>query len=147
MRLPINKCLFCLTVEGPFTSDEHPIPESLGNDDLVLPPGFICDPCNQYFGSKLEQPVLSLAPFAVERISLNVLKKGRVPTFSEGKHYTLHPTGFRDTVILTGQPSILNAALAGRIIPVWNFRGRGTFGDVGNFRGRSDRNGLASFTS
>lgn len=119
MRSPSNKCLFCLTGIGPFTRDEHPIPESLGNDDLVLPLGFVCDSCNQYFGSKLEQPVLSLAPFALERVTLNVRnKKGWVPTFSVRQHYTLHPTGFRDRVVLTGKQPILDAAMAGRIIPI-----------------------------
>jgi len=35
MRVPPYKCLFCLEQEVPFTRVEHPIPESLGNDDWV----------------------------------------------------------------------------------------------------------------
>ena len=31
------RCIYCLTTTGPFTSEEHVIPEALGNDELVLP--------------------------------------------------------------------------------------------------------------
>lgn len=117
MRPSSNKCLFCLTETGPFTRDEHPIPESLGNDDLVLPLGTVCDSCNQYFGHKLEKPVLSMPPFAFERVTLNVPnKKGRVPSLNHAPHYSLHPTGYRDLVALTGKEAVLNAALAGQMI-------------------------------
>jgi hypothetical protein len=119
MRSSTNKCLFCLGETGPFTRDEHPIPESLGNDDLLLPLGFVCDSCNQYFGSKLEKQVLATPAFALERVNLNVPnKKGRTPSFSHRQHFAIHPTGFRDVVVLTGQQPVLDAALAGRIIPI-----------------------------
>lgn len=31
------------------SSEEHIIPKSLGNDDLILEKGTICDACNNYF--------------------------------------------------------------------------------------------------
>lgn len=35
------------------------MPESLGSRQRVLPPGVVCDRCNNYFARKVEQPVLS----------------------------------------------------------------------------------------
>lgn len=77
---PLNKCLFCLKSDVPFKKIEHIIPESLGNDDFTLEPGFVCDFCNQYFGSKVESYVLNIPPFNIERVATIVkTKKGNVP--------------------------------------------------------------------
>jgi len=79
---------------------EHPIPESLGNDDLTLDPGFVCDPCNQYFGSKLESKILAAPPFSVERTSQAIrTKKRRAPKY-EGNGFTIVSTGYWDTVFV-----------------------------------------------
>ncbi len=40
------QCVFCLTKHGSFTSEEHIVPESLGNTKYVLPRGTVCDNCN-----------------------------------------------------------------------------------------------------
>jgi hypothetical protein len=46
-RTPPFECLFCRTRDrSGFTRVEHAIPESLGNDDFVIPAGFVCDVCN-----------------------------------------------------------------------------------------------------
>jgi len=74
----MNTCLFCRK-EGPFTRLEHIIPESLGNDDLVLF-NEVCDNCNQYFGSKIESFVLGKTPLAFWRAFLGIrTKKGQLP--------------------------------------------------------------------
>lgn len=39
-------CIFCKTTAGPFLSKEHIVPESLGNTKFTLPPGIVCDRCN-----------------------------------------------------------------------------------------------------
>lgn len=39
-------CIFCKTTAGPFLSREHVAPESLGNTKFILPPGIVCDRCN-----------------------------------------------------------------------------------------------------
>jgi hypothetical protein len=31
--------------DGGITSEEHPVPESIGNHELVLPRGVVCDRC------------------------------------------------------------------------------------------------------
>jgi hypothetical protein len=79
---------------------EHPIPESLGNDDLILDRGFVCDSCNQYFGSKLESKILAAPPFNVERTGQAIpTKKGRLPRY-EGDGFSLISTGCWDTVFV-----------------------------------------------
>lgn len=61
-------------------SREHIIPESLGNTDHVLPPGVVCDKCNNYFARKIEGPLLNSDYFMQVR-SRQWLenKRGRVP--------------------------------------------------------------------
>jgi HNH endonuclease len=41
-----GQCIYCTKTEGSFTSEEHILPEALGNDDLVLESGYVCDSCN-----------------------------------------------------------------------------------------------------
>lgn len=99
-----HRCIFCLKTKGPFTREEHPIPESLGNDDLVLPPGLVCDGCNQYFGSKVEQEVLGKAPFAVARVSQAIRnKKGRHPSVGTDG-LSLRSLGFWDRLLFRSDP-------------------------------------------
>lgn len=69
----MKSCLFC-GQEGPYTKPEHIVPEALGNDDLLLW-GEVCDPCNQYFGSKIESYVLGKTPLAFWRTYLGIRKK------------------------------------------------------------------------
>jgi hypothetical protein len=70
-------CLFCK--EGlSFKTVEHIIPESMGNDDLILR-GQICDKCQNYL-SQNEQYILSKTPMGYWRVILGIkTKKGRLP--------------------------------------------------------------------
>lgn len=59
---------------------EHIIPESLGNDELVLV-GEVCDGCNSYFGRSVEQYVLNKTPLAFWRAFLRIrTKHGKEPS-------------------------------------------------------------------
>ena len=53
------RCIFCKQDSSKSKSDEHIIPESIGNKRRVLPVGVVCDQCNNYFASKVEEPILS----------------------------------------------------------------------------------------
>ena len=57
------------------------MPESLGGKDWAcLPSGLVCDSCNQYFGSKVEQEALQSFPFLPFRLLLGIpTKKKRLP--------------------------------------------------------------------
>jgi hypothetical protein len=79
-------CIFCKHADVEFTTDEHPISESLaGPNDLVLPPGLVCDGCQSYFGSKVERHALDDPPFSVARTLIGVpTKKRRSPRLDLG---------------------------------------------------------------
>lgn len=40
------------------SSEEHILPKSIGNDELIIPKGIICDGCNNYFAREIEKPFL-----------------------------------------------------------------------------------------
>jgi len=67
------ECIFCKS-GGPFSTIEHIIPESLGNDDLLLQ-GYVCDKCQSYFGKEIEKFVLEKTSFAFWRTYLGIKTK------------------------------------------------------------------------
>lgn len=80
-------CLFCRRGDGGFTSQEHVFSESLGNTELILPPGVVCDPCNNQRLSQPDQTILDFMPVGIRRTMLGIkTKAGKVPRFrfSEG---------------------------------------------------------------
>lgn len=78
----MNKCIFCLRTESEsasFSSEEHIIPESLGNKEYILKPGFVCDKCNNYI-SRLEKDFQNKYIGGINKIFSNVqTKKGKQP--------------------------------------------------------------------
>lgn len=52
------RCLFCKNDSSSTKSIEHIVPESLGNKSFVLPLGYVCDNCNNYFALKVEKPFM-----------------------------------------------------------------------------------------
>lgn len=61
--IALMTCVFCKTASDSSRSEEHVVPESLGNLDYVLPRGVVCDACNNYFATKIEGPLLNLFYF------------------------------------------------------------------------------------
>ena len=75
-------CLFCRRRDVLFTSSEHIVPQSLGNTELVLPPGIVCDRCNNGVCSRLDAALLAVPPLATLRTALGVPnKRGAVPEY------------------------------------------------------------------
>jgi HNH endonuclease len=75
-----HRCIFCKEDSSNSKSREHIIPESLGNDDHTLPPGIVCDSCNNYFARKVEKPLLETDYFCQLRSRQWVQnKRGKVP--------------------------------------------------------------------
>ena len=71
------ECLFCNNGKQ-FNTKEHIIPESLGNDDLILERE-VCDKCQNYL-SQIENYVLSKTPLGFWRTLLTIrTKKGTLP--------------------------------------------------------------------
>lgn len=74
------RCLFCKQDSNSSRSVEHILPESLGNTAQTLPPGVVCDRCNNYFSRKVERPFLESAAIAMLRFEQRIpSKRGIVP--------------------------------------------------------------------
>jgi len=74
------RCLFCKQDSSASKSVEHIIPESLGNSTLVLPAGYVCDKCNNYFAREVEKPFLEQQDIKLLRFQEAVpSKKNRIP--------------------------------------------------------------------
>ena len=87
--LPI--CLYCKESDGPFTSVEHVIPESLGNQGLrgkppiVLPKGVVCDKCNHGKLANLDYALIDFSPISLMRTRYGVRsKRGALPSTKLG---------------------------------------------------------------
>jgi len=78
---PPFRCIFCQGT-GPFSSVEHIVPHSLGNDLLVLATGWVCDGCNSTC-SGFESKALNNSILGVERCRLGVVTKKQRPARSE----------------------------------------------------------------
>ena len=75
-------CLFCRKSDGGFTGEEHIFPESLGNNELVLPIGVVCDRCNHGVLSELDQALAGFLPIEMMRTWHGIPSKtGRLPSF------------------------------------------------------------------
>jgi hypothetical protein len=75
------RCIFCKQDSTNSTSVEHIVPESLGNYEHILPPGMVCDRCNNYLGRAVEKPVLESEYLAQVRFINSVVnKRGGLPT-------------------------------------------------------------------
>ncbi len=66
-------CIFCHKLSDNSKSVEHIVPESLGNKTAILWKGAICDKCNNYFATKIEQELLN-QPYFVSLRHRNFIK-------------------------------------------------------------------------
>lgn len=75
------RCIFCKQDSNTSRKVEHVISESLGNHEHILPAGVVCDRCNNYFGLKIEKPLLDSDYFRQARFR-NFIgnKEDRIPT-------------------------------------------------------------------
>lgn len=74
-------CIYCGESDGGFTSVEHIYPESLGNTELVLGPGIVCDQCNHIVLSPLDDYFVNWDPIAMLRVVNQAVnpKTGKFP--------------------------------------------------------------------
>ncbi|MBP3710399.1 MAG: HNH endonuclease [Treponema sp.] len=76
------RCLFCKQDSSNTRSVEHIIPESMGNKKLILPLGYVCDKCNNFFARKVEKPFMDIDNIKLWRAYESLLnKKGRAAVF------------------------------------------------------------------
>lgn len=76
-----DTCLFCSNGTS-FITEEHIVPESMGNTHYILEPGVVCDQCNSRF-SKFEQKVLTKTIYGFERARKAIKTKKGKPSQSK----------------------------------------------------------------
>lgn len=81
-------CIYCLTKQGNFTSYEHVFPEAFGNKELILPPGNVCDRCNNEILSQLDSNLVNHDIFSFLRV-LFVNYNPKTGKFPEAKFQNL----------------------------------------------------------
>jgi hypothetical protein len=85
-------CIFC-GASTPFSSEEHIVPHSLGNDFVLLAKGWVCDSCNNIF-SGFESRALYSSILGAERCRIGVTTKRGHPARSKlhGVSWFAEPT-------------------------------------------------------
>src|SRR5438128_9292303 len=75
-----NKCIYCLTTTGKFTSREHPVAESLISNNRILSRSDACDKCNNEDLSQLDNNLINFIYTAFARVLyLAQIKQGKPP--------------------------------------------------------------------
>ncbi len=92
----MSSCLYCKRSDGPFTSQEHVIPESLGNKGfggkkpIILPRGVVCDLCNNGPLSRLDQVLINFEIVSMMKTLYGITSKsGKLPQTKFGNNLTL----------------------------------------------------------
>lgn len=60
-------CLFCRRHDGGFKSEEHIVSRAFGNREDVLPPGVVCDRCNNGHLARADRSIADLEPLQLLR--------------------------------------------------------------------------------
>ena len=102
-RVSVAVCVFCRQArpEVTFVSEEHIVPESIGNTDnrLIIPPGTVCDPCNHEELANLDRILLDFLPIKLTRVIGRIPNKSDAyPSLSSANSVTIK--GDADTVHL-----------------------------------------------
>jgi hypothetical protein len=72
------QCILCNSKNTKFSSIEHIVPQSLGNNLLILEKGWVCDTCNNIC-SAFESKAMNNSNLGMERVMLGVVtKKGKL---------------------------------------------------------------------
>jgi hypothetical protein len=79
-------CILCAGSTLGARSTEHIVPKALGNEELVLPPGVVCDRCNNGVLSQLDAALVDFLPIKFRCTLLGIGGRSGVPTtrFAEG---------------------------------------------------------------
>ena len=84
-------CIYCCTHNSSIGT-EHIIPESLGCKE-TLPPGYVCDDCNNYFGCSLDKSVFHNREIALYLGTQQIPGKKGNPRITIGNRLSFHEKG------------------------------------------------------
>ena len=127
-----QRCIYCLAADTSFTSEEHVFPESLGNDEIVLPKGYVCDRCNNGVLASLDEHLLKTAPVATGQVLfVPYTKAGKLPV-ANFQNLTIRRTGPRTLVYVPKDRSgnMKNERQLENGLTFWEFSARGTKFDL-----------------
>jgi hypothetical protein len=119
---PPFKCILC-NHGSSFNSNEHIVPESLGNDILILEKGWVCDDCNNIC-SGFENKVLSKSILGIERCCLGVTTKKKKPASATLQNISWFSEPSKSTNIVSAEadwtsvPILWNRNYSGGKIPI-----------------------------
>jgi hypothetical protein len=84
MRRDLEGCLFCLRKDGGFVSREHIFSEAFGNiEEKVLPPGVVCDRCNNGPLALADEELINFPPISLLRAERGIPTKAGNPVESK----------------------------------------------------------------
>jgi hypothetical protein len=85
-------CLFCRRHDGGFISQEHILSEAIGNHEAILPPGVVCDRCNNGPLSLIDQELTDFPPISLMRAERGLPTKAGKATISHwGGTHVVYP--------------------------------------------------------
>ncbi len=88
-----NRCIWCHRTSSEVVFDRsHVVPESVGNDNQVLPSGVVCRPCNAYFGAKVEPALLADPVFHAQAVMLRLADPEDMNEFRDRMFDHQHPS-------------------------------------------------------
>lgn len=88
------QCIWCRRREPQVNFDEsHVLPNCLENDTQhILPMGLVCQPCNNYFGAKVEPVLLEDPLLHIRAVMLRLIDPGDAHAFRDQIFDTNHPS-------------------------------------------------------
>ena len=113
------QCIFCHKDSSTSKSVEHIIPESLGNMEHILPKGYVCDTCNNYFSVKIEKELLAQPYFVSMRRRNDIrTKHGRFvkETFIFPSIMDISPVSYNpeEKIVYIENDNVVNAIISGK---------------------------------
>lgn len=113
------QCIFCHKDSSTSKSVEHIIPESLGNMEHILPKGYVCDTCNNYFSVKIEKELFAQPYFVSMRRRNDIrTKHGRFvkETFIFPSIMDISPVSYNpeEKIVYIENDNVVNAIISGK---------------------------------
>lgn len=112
-------CIFCRQGDGGFHAKEHVFPHSMGNTDIILPNGVVCDRCNNGTLSQLDHAICEFPAVKLRRTMLGIPSKaGTVPAtkFSEGTITHVGPASLQFVESQTRYPMLREVERHGDLV-------------------------------
>ena len=94
-----NLCIYCRSDSNKFNSEEHVISEGLGNEEWILPKGYVCDSCNHGTLSNLDNALVNFAPIDFLRVQYVPLTKQGKLSKANFQNISIERTGPRQISI------------------------------------------------